>query len=1226
MKRFFTLSLCCLLAASYAYSQVANSYEYNTAMPYGTLDIRTRISSSDFYYLQEDKTFSFRESSPGVRTGTYLDMTGWDSSPYQEGNLRRKRGTADQFIMNYRLLFPGGYSDTYAEGYPLMVHFHGAVERANCYYTNCYHATPEYTVEENAPAAPKTATHRLLNNDHNLNVGGKQFLAARDLAGTRKPDDPSMPSRAFPGFVLSAQMFNIWDSLQVEDVIRIVRLVAEQYNIDEDRIYVQGLSIGGYAVYESMKRASWLFAAALPMSAVWDANIFSQNLEDKVAHIPLWVFQGQNDPRPSPAFTEAIISKFRAAGGIARYTKYSNLGHIVWYSAYGTSDYYSWMLKQDKANLHAFAGNTVIDKSKNLFPKLSLAEGYLAYQWEKDGVILSTKTNMLTVTVPGKYRARFSRKSTSPTEAQWNKWSPYVTITQTGTTAGIVSTTITSPDDGQSFVAPASINITATASDSDGSITKVEFYNGATKLGEDTTSPYSFTWSDVPQGNYSLTAKGIDNAGDFATDQVDVSVTAGSAGVSCASAGNIRAETWTGVSGLDIGSIPVNSSPSSISTLAIFETPQNIGDNYGTRVRGYVCVPLTGSYNFWIASDDRSELWLSTDENPANKAKIASVSGWTSPRQWGKYTSQHSGAVSLVAGRRYYIEALLKEATGGDHLAVGWQLPNGVFERPIPAERLIMFESPTNNNPSVKITNPADGQSFAAPASISISATASDSDGTVSSVAFFNGTTKLGEDATSPYTFTWSSVPAGSYSLRATATDNDGGIATDIIDVTVTSGSSGASCASTGSIQAETWTGISGLDIGSIPVNSTPSSVSSLALFETPGNIGDNYGTRVRGYVCVPVTGSYTFWIASDDRSELWLSTDDDPINKRKIAYVSGWTYSRQWDKYTSQRSSAVSLVAGQQYYIEALLKEATGGDHLAVGWQLPGGVLERPIGGDRLIPFNSGASSEPAPTTGTIEAEVWTGISGRSISSVPVDSPPNSVSEITLFETPKDIGDNYASRVRGYVHAPTTGTYTFWIASDDSGELWLSSDETPDNKVRIAYVSGWTYSRQWDKYTPQRSASISLVGGRKYYIEALLKEAAGGDHLAVGWQLPGGVLERPIPGSRLSKLSAATTLQASETTTQDAALYSQINVYPNPVESGDAELTVGGYEDIAKSIPTQIEIINLMGEVVFKERISCGGDCSTYLLNINEQLVPGVYLINLKVNGAGYSKRLLVK
>jgi hypothetical protein len=83
---------------------------------------------------------------------------------------------------------------------------------------------------------------------------------------------------------------------------------------------------------------------------------------------------------------------------------------------------------------------------------------------------------------------------------------------------------ITAPTSGSSFSAPASITIAANASDPDGSVTKVEFFQGSTKLGEDTTSPYSFDWTNVPAGSYSLTAKATDNAGATATSSA-VSIT-----------------------------------------------------------------------------------------------------------------------------------------------------------------------------------------------------------------------------------------------------------------------------------------------------------------------------------------------------------------------------------------------------------------------------------------------------------------------------------------------------------------------------------------------------------------------------------------------------------------------------------------------------------------------------------------------------------------------------
>nr|WP_184979292.1 glycoside hydrolase family 48 protein [Sphaerisporangium rubeum] len=71
--------------------------------------------------------------------------------------------------------------------------------------------------------------------------------------------------------------------------------------------------------------------------------------------------------------------------------------------------------------------------------------------------------------------------------------------------------TLTSPTAGQTFTAPATVNLAATAADSDGSVTRVEFYNGTTLLGSDTTAPYTYSWTNVPAGSYSLTARAYDN-------------------------------------------------------------------------------------------------------------------------------------------------------------------------------------------------------------------------------------------------------------------------------------------------------------------------------------------------------------------------------------------------------------------------------------------------------------------------------------------------------------------------------------------------------------------------------------------------------------------------------------------------------------------------------------------------------------------------------------------
>ena len=101
----------------------------------------------------------------------------------------------------------------------------------------------------------------------------------------------------------------------------------------------------------------------------------------------------------------------------------------------------------------------------------------------------------------------------------------------------------------------------------------------------------------------------------------------------------------------------------------------------------------------------------------------------------------------------------------------------------------------------------------------------------------------------------------------------------------------------------------------------------------------------------------------------------------------------------------------------------------------------------------------------------------------------------LTLARRGDQLGDNYGARIRGYIHPLITGQYTFWFASDDAGDLLLSTNDNPANATRIAFVAEWTDPRQWTKFATQRSAGINLTAGQKYYIEVLHKEATGGDN-----------------------------------------------------------------------------------------------------------------------------------
>lgn len=161
-------------------------------------------------------------------------------------------------------------------------------------------------------------------------------------------------------------------------------------------------------------------------------------------------------------------------------------------------------------------------------------------------------------------------------------------------------------------------------------------------------------------------------------------------------------------------------------------------------------------------------------------------------------------------------------------------------------------------------------------------------------------------------------------------------------------------------------------------------------------------------------------------------------------------------------------------------------------------------------------------PPKGAITRHVWTGVGGSELTNLrALATFPNSPSQIstltTNFDCPRDWANDYGTRVFGWVHAPVTGNYRFYIHSDDASELWLSTDESPDRKRRIAGVSGWVPAGAWNNSPDQTSVVIPLVAGKYYYIEALQKEGGGGDHLGVGWTHPNQASIAYIPATWLS-------------------------------------------------------------------------------------------------------------
>jgi|GEM_PF-6348566 len=168
----------------------------------------------------------------------------------------------------------------------------------------------------------------------------------------------------------------------------------------------------------------------------------------------------------------------------------------------------------------------------------------------------------------------------------------------------------------------------------------------------------------------------------------------------------------------------------------------------------------------------------------------------------------------------------------------------------------------------------------------------------------------------------------------------------------------------------------------------------------------------------------------------------------------------------------------------------------------------------------------EEAVTKGSILFEYYAGANNYISSLQGLSTFPNNPDTRewrTSLEGPTNWRDNYGTRARGYLYPAATGAYTFWIASDDQSQLWLSPDEDPADKILIASVPTWTPSRDFDNAgggaggPQQKSSPIQLMGSRRYYIEVLHVDAGGADNLAVAWQGPGIPLRTVIDGQYLA-------------------------------------------------------------------------------------------------------------
>lgn len=214
----------------------------------------------------------------------------------------------------YRLELPQNYNPDDTIKYPLILFLHGAGERGSDNEMQLTHIDVVFGSEDFRQNYPCFV------------------LLPQCPEGERWVDvDWGLISHTIP------QTMTVSLKLTMALLLRTIH----QYNIDTTRIYVTGLSMGGFGTWDIIARFPKIFAAAIPICGGAD-----ENTADKIVDIPIWAFHGAKDKVVTVDRTRNMIAAIGALGGNPKYTEFPNLGHLCWNAAYATTGLWDWLFSQ----------------------------------------------------------------------------------------------------------------------------------------------------------------------------------------------------------------------------------------------------------------------------------------------------------------------------------------------------------------------------------------------------------------------------------------------------------------------------------------------------------------------------------------------------------------------------------------------------------------------------------------------------------------------------------------------------------------------------------------------------------------------------------------------------------------------------------------------------------------------------------------------------------------
>lgn len=362
---------------------------------------------------------------------------------------------------------------------------------------------------------------------------------------------------------------------------------------------------------------------------------------------------------------------------------------------------------------------------------------------------------------------------------------------------------ITAPTNGTVFSAPANISLAATASDADGMITKVQFFQGATLLGEDLSAPFTYNWNNVAAGSYSLTAKATDNANAVVTSAAVAIIVNASPTVSLTAPTN--GQVFSAPANITL-TATASDSDGTITKVQFYQGATLLGEDLSAPYSYAWNNVAAGNYSVTAkATDNLGAISTSAAASiTVNTLPTVSITSPTHPTTFvAPATFTITAAASDPDGSITKVEffagvALLGQDTTAPYTHTINNSAHGVYWLTAVAtdnrggtKTSSPVTAVVTDPPTCSISSPANNSVFAAGSNIVINANASDPDGTVAKVEFFQGAVKLGEDTTSPFSFAWNGVPVGTYSLTARAVDDLGVTGTSApisINVVIASG------------------------------------------------------------------------------------------------------------------------------------------------------------------------------------------------------------------------------------------------------------------------------------------------------------------------------------------------------------------------------------------------------------------------------------------------------